>query len=149
MAVPTDVTDPDAVEALASVAVDSVGRLDVWVNNAAVGMWSRFEEIALEDFRRVIDTNLFGYVHGARAALPRFREAGHGVLINNASVLATVSAPYASPYVVSKHGVRGLGMTLRHELALDRARGVRVCTVMPATIAPPSSNTRPTTRDGQ
>lgn len=125
------------MEALAELAVERFGRLDVWVNNAAVGMWARFEEIPLEDFRRVIDTNLFGYVHGARAALPRFREAGRGVLVNNASVLATVSAPYASPYVVSKHGIRGLGMSLRQELALDGAKGIHVCTVMPATIDTP------------
>lgn len=137
LAVPTDVTDPDAVEALSRAAVDRFGRLDVWVNNAVAGVWARFEEVPLEDFRQVIDTALWGYIHGARAALPRFRQAGRGVLINNASVLATVSVPYASPYVVAKHGVRGLGMTLRQELALDRARRIHVCTVMPATIDTP------------
>ncbi len=137
LAVPTDVTDPDTVEALAQAAVDRFGRLDVWVNNAVVGMWARFEEIPLEDFRRVIDTALWGYIHGARAALPRFRQAGRGVLINNASVLATISVPYASPYVVAKHGVRGLGMSLRQELALERAKRIHVCTVMPATIDTP------------
>ncbi len=136
-AVPTDVRDPDAVQALANAALETFGRLDVWVNNAAVGMWARFEDIPLEDYRQVIDTNLFGYVHGARAALPCFREAGHGVLINNASVLATVPAPYASAYVASKHAVRGLGGSLRQELALAGARGIHVCTVMPATIDTP------------
>ena len=137
LAVPTDVTDPGAVEALAQAAVDRFGRLDVWVNNAVVGLWARFEEIPLEDFRQVIETALWGYIHGARAALPRFRQAGGGVLINNASVLATISVPYASPYVVAKHGVRGLGMSLRQELALDGVRRIRVCTVMPATIDTP------------
>ncbi len=137
LAVPTDVRDSEAVEALAKAAVESFGRLDVWVNNAAVGMWARFEEIPLEDYRRVIETNLWGYIYGARAALPHFRDAGSGVLINNASVLATVSAPYASPYVVAKHGIRGLTMSLRQELALDRAKGIRVCTVLPPTIDTP------------
>ena len=76
LAVPTDVSDPAAVQALAMRAVESFGRLDVWVNNAAVGMWSRFEDVPLKDFRRLIDINLWGYVYGARAALPCFREAG-------------------------------------------------------------------------
>ena len=137
LAVPTDVADPEAVKALATVALERFGRLDTWVNNAAVGMWSRFEEIPLEDLRRLIDVNLWGYVYGARAALPVFRDAGRGVLINNASVLATVSAPYASGYVASKHAIRGLGMSLRQELALDGARGIHVCTVMPGTIDTP------------
>ena len=137
VAVPTDVADPDAVQALARVALERFGRLDVWVNNAAVGLWGRFEEIPLEDFRRLIDVNLWGYIYGARVALPCFRDAGRGVLINNASVLAAVSAPYASPYVVSKHAVRGLGMSLRQELALGGARGIHVCTVLPGTIDTP------------
>jgi NAD(P)-dependent dehydrogenase (short-subunit alcohol dehydrogenase family) len=137
LAVPTDVTDPEAVERLASAAVDRFGRIDVWVNNAAVTVFAPFGDLPLDDFRRVIDTNLYGYVQGARAALPRFRIQGRGVLINNASMVATLAEPYVAPYVVAKHGIRGLGMTLRQELVLERARGIRVCTVMPAMIDTP------------
>ena len=137
LAVPTDTTDADAVERLAAAAVDRFGRIDVWVNNAAVSLFARFHEAPPEDFRRVIETNLFGYVYGARAALRRFREQGEGVLINNASIVARVSQPYTSAYVMSKHAVRGLGMSLRQELALAGARGIHVCTVMPATIDTP------------
>ena len=137
LAVPTDVTDEAAVQALARRAVESFGRVDVWVNNAAVTAFGRFEETPPEAYRRVIETNLFGYIYGARAALPIFREQGSGVLINNASIVANVPQPYASPYVISKHGVRALGMSLRQELALDGARDIHVCTVMPATIDTP------------
>lgn len=137
LAVPTDTTDADAVERLAAAAVDRFGSIDVWVNNAAVSLFARFHEAPPEDFRRVIETNLFGYVHGARAALQRFREQREGVLINNASIVARVSQPYTSAYVMSKHAVRGLGMSLRQELALAGARGIHVCTVMPATIDTP------------
>ncbi len=83
LAVPTDVTDEAAVRSLARRAVESFGRVDVWVNNAAVGLFGRFEDTPLEAYRRVIETNLFGYIYGARAALPIFREQGSGVLINN------------------------------------------------------------------
>jgi len=137
LAVPTDVTDQEAVEQLASTAADRFGGIDIWVNNAAVTVFAPFADLPLEDFRRVIDTNLYGYIYGARAALPRFRDQGRGVLINNASMVATLAEPYVAPYVVAKHGIRGLGMTLRQELALERARGIRVCTVMPAMIDTP------------
>ena len=135
LAVPTDVTDEDAVKQLAGRSIENFGRIDIWVNNAAVTMFGRFEEAPSQAYRRVIETDLFGYIHGARAVLPYFREQGSGTLINNASVVAKVSQPYASAYVVSKHGIRALGMSLRQEL-LD-APGIHVCTVMPATIDTP------------
>jgi len=74
IAVPTDVTDEAAVEALARRAVETFGALDVWVNNAAVMLFGRFDEAPSEAFRRVVETNFFGYANGARAALSRFRE---------------------------------------------------------------------------
>jgi short-subunit dehydrogenase len=80
---------------------------------------------------------LFGYVHGARAVLPIFREQGHGVLVNVGSVLSRTSEPYVAPYATSKHGIRALGMALRQELLIDKVRGVHVCTVMPGTIDTP------------
>jgi short-subunit dehydrogenase len=78
-----------------------------------------------------------GYVHGARAALPYLREQGRGVLVNVSSVVSVVTQPYAHAYVMSKFAVRGLSGSLRQELQLDGARGVKVCTVMPATIDTP------------
>lgn len=137
LVVPTDVTDEDAVEELACEATQNFGRIDVWVNNAAVSLFGRFEETPSDVYRQVIETNLFGYVHGARAALKRFREQGSGVLINNASVVAKASQPYTSAYVISKFAIRALGESLREELILDGARNIRVSTVLPASIDTP------------
>lgn len=137
LAVRTDVTDAEAVEQLASKAVDRFGRIDTWVNNAGVMEFGRFEETPPEVFRRVIDTNLFGYIHGTRAALPIFREYGGGVLINIGSVVAETGQPYTSAYVVSKYAVRGLGVSLREELSVDGNQNIYVCTVMPATVDTP------------
>ena len=125
------------MEALAARAVDAFGRLDVWVNNAAVSLFGRFEDSPLELYRRVVETNFFGYVHGARAALRRFKDQGSGVLINNASIFATMGAPYISAYVASKWTVRSLGESLRQELSLDGAGDVHVCTILPASIDTP------------
>ena len=137
LAVRTDVTDEEAVNELARRAVENFGRLDVWVNNAGVALFARFEEAPIEEYRRVFETNLFGYVYGARAALPYFREQGSGVLINNDSVVAKASQPYTSAYVTSKFAVRGLSECLREELILDGAKDIHVCTIMPASIDTP------------
>jgi NAD(P)-dependent dehydrogenase (short-subunit alcohol dehydrogenase family) len=137
LVVPTDVANERAVFDLARRAVDHFGRIDVWVNNAAVLLMGRFEEVPTEAFRRVIDTNLFGYIYGARAALPYFRRQGGGVLINNASIVGKTGQAYAIPYAISKFGVRGLSESLRQELSLDRASGISVCTLLPASIDTP------------
>ena len=135
LAVPTDVTDEAAMAELAHRAVEGFGRLDVWVNNAGVYQLGSLEATPPAAFRRVLETNFFGYVHGARAVLPRFREQGHGVLINNASVYSHVGAPWLSAYVSSKFAVRGFSEALRQEL--DDLPDVHVCTVSPSPIDTP------------
>ncbi len=137
LAVPTDVTDADAVQALAAQAVQRFGRIDVWVNCAAVTAFAPFQEIPLDEFRRILDVDVMGYVHGARAALPYMRDQGKGVLINVSSIVAAVPQPYTHAYSMSKAAVRVLSVSLRQELRLDGARGVKVCTVMPPTVDTP------------
>lgn len=137
IAIPTDVTDAKAVEALASRAVAEFGRLDAWVNNAAVSVFGRLTEIPLQDFKRVLDVNVNGYVHGARAALPYMQAQGSGVLVNVASIVGEIAQPYTAAYSMSKAAVRALGVSLRSELLLDGMTGVKVCTILPAAIDTP------------
>jgi NAD(P)-dependent dehydrogenase (short-subunit alcohol dehydrogenase family) len=137
LAVQTDVSDADAVDALARAAVDRFGRIDVWVNSAALTAFAPFAELPLADFRRVLDVNVMGYVHGSRAALRYMRDQGKGRLINVSSVVSALPQPYTHAYSMSKAAVRMLGSSLRQELRLDGARRVKVCTVLPATIDTP------------
>lgn len=137
VAVLTDVTDPEAVEDLARRTVEGFGHIDVWVNCAAVSLFGPFTEVPLEDFRRVVEVNLMGYVHGARAALPRFRDRGRGVLIDVSSLVGVVAQPYTHAYGASKFAVRGLGSSLRQELALEGADQIHVCTVLPGAVDTP------------
>lgn len=137
IAVPTDVTDPGKVEALASRAVEEFGRLDVWVNNAAVGAFGLLTEIPPKEFQRVLDVNITGYVNGARAALRRQTVQGSGTLINVSSIVAETPLPYSAAYSISKAAVRALSISLRSELAREGVSGVNVCTVLPATIDTP------------
>lgn len=137
LAVPTDVTDPEGVRRLAARAAAEFGRIDAWINNAAVGTVGLFDEIPVEEFRRVVAVNLLGAVYGTKAALPWLDAAGGGVLVNNASVLAEVAMPYQSAYNATKHGIRGLADTVRQELRVTGRGSISVCTVLPATIDTP------------
>ncbi|SCL69048.1 Short-chain dehydrogenase [Micromonospora chersina] len=137
LVVPTDVTDPEAVVGLAARAAGEFGRIDAWVNNAAVGTVGLFDEIPVTEFRRVVEVNLLGTVYGTKAALPWLDAAGGGVLVNNASVLAEVAMPYQSAYNATKHAIRGLADTVRQELRVTGRGHISLCTVLPASIDTP------------
>ncbi|HWR84855.1 MAG TPA: SDR family oxidoreductase, partial [Rhodoglobus sp.] len=137
MAVTGDVTDPEAMHSVAAAAVDRFGRLDVWVNNAGVSVFGEFLDVPLEEFRRVIDVDLWGTVHGARAALQVMRRQHHGVLVNVASIVGEIPQPYTSAYGMAKAAVRALGVSLRSELALAGEKRIRVSTVLPPTVDTP------------
>jgi NAD(P)-dependent dehydrogenase (short-subunit alcohol dehydrogenase family) len=135
IAVPTDVRDEIAVSRLADSAAERFGRIDVWVNNAGVIAYGRFEQLPSEVFRAVIETNLLGQVHGSRAALPYFRAQRRGVLINMSSVWGRVTSPDVSAYVASKFAVRAFSECLRQELT--DSPGIDVATVLPQAVDTP------------
>jgi short-subunit dehydrogenase len=137
LAVPTDVSEADDVERLARMAVAEFGRIDVWVNNAGVAALGRFEEVPLRDHTQVIKTDLLGTIYGSAVALRQFRAQGGGTLINIASVLGEIPAPYYASYVAAKHGVVGLGAALRQEIAKNDESDIHVCTVLPMAMETP------------
>lgn len=114
IAVTTDVTHSDQVQALAAQAsAFGHGRIDIWVNNAGVGAVGNFEDTPLEAHEQVIQTDLIGYLRGAYVALPFFKAQGSGILINTLSLGSWVAQPYAAAYSASKFGLRGLTEALR------------------------------------
>ena len=135
LAVPTDVAEWGSVEGLVRRAVEHFGRIDVWVNSAVLAAVGRLEEVPPEANRRIVETNLLGYIHGAQAALPHFRQQGSGVLINMSSGFGLVGVPYAGSYTATKFAQRGLAQALRGEL---RGTGVHVCTIMPGGVDTPA-----------
>ncbi|MDP9020115.1 MAG: SDR family oxidoreductase [Actinomycetota bacterium] len=137
LAVATDVTDAKAVGELGRRAVERFGRIDVWVNAAAVSLYAPFLEAPLEEFRRVLDVNVMGSVHGCRAALSQMKQQGAGVVVNVSSVVGVVPQPYNHPYYMSKAAVKALSAGLRQELLLEGSRGIKVASVLPATIDTP------------
>ncbi|HZA58932.1 MAG TPA: SDR family NAD(P)-dependent oxidoreductase [Solirubrobacterales bacterium] len=131
-----DVRSEDDVERVAAEAQRRFGRIDVWVNNAGTMAYGEFWEIPSDIFRTVVETNLFGQVHGARAAIARFRrQDGGGVLINMSSVWGRITTPEVSPYVVSKQAVRAFSECLRHDL--EGKPGIDVVTIIPQAVDTP------------
>lgn len=134
IALPIDVRDESAIRQAALQAVETFGHIDVWVNNAGVGLLGGFDQVPSDVMRQLIETNLFGTMYGARAVLPYFRQQGHGVLINIGSQTSVAGIARAGAYMISKYGVRGLGEALREELV---GTDIHVCTVMPGSIDTP------------
>lgn len=134
-----DVTNAADVEAVAELAVRTFGRIDTWVNVAAVSVYARFEDTSPEEFRRIMDVNFMGQVHGAKAAMPHLRREGRGALITLSSIESMVSLPLHSAYAASKHAVEGMFDAVRREL-LAEGVPISVTSVKPATINTPFFN---------
>lgn len=135
-AVPAEVTEFDEVKAVADRAAAEYGRLDTWVHLAGVSVFSRFEDMPPEEFRRVVEVDLVGQAYGAMAALPHLRREGRGALVHISSVLGRRSVPLQSAYCASKHGVEGLVESLRLELKHE-GLDIGVTSIMPASINTP------------
>lgn len=133
--VPTDICDGEQVRALVQAAVDTFGRIDVWVGSAAVYSYGTFERTPPEVFRKVVETNLLGQADCVRAVLPVFRRQGGGVLILLGSIASKIPLPFIAPYAGSKFALLALAEVLREEL--DPADGISVCTVLPASFDTP------------
>ena len=131
-----DASIPADMEAVARLAEERFGRVDTWVNDAAVAVYARFWETTPEEFRRVMEVNYLGQVHGALAALPALRRAGGGALIAISSVESIVSLPLHTAYSASKHAVEGAMDGLRRELMAEGAP-ISVTSVKPGTINTP------------
>ena len=123
------------VERVADEAVARFGRIDVWVDSAAVMAYGRFEDIPAEVFDRVVSTDLLGPANVARAALRQFRRQGRGTLILCGSLLGHIATPYMSAYVTAKWGARGLVRSLRQELR--DAPDIHICTLVPGSVDTP------------
>jgi len=131
LAVEVDVSDQQACERMARAAVDAYGRIDVLVNNA--GIWSSlvptpFEQLSVEEWRRVFDVNVLGMYLATRAVAPFMRRARRGRIINLASGTPYKGVPMFMHYVASKGAVIAMTRVLAKELGGDN--------VLVNTIAP-------------
>lgn len=134
LAVPTDVTDADAVEALAATTRAHFGADHVVCNNAGViGHFGRTWQTPLADWRWVIGVNVFGVIHGIRTFVPGMVAQGEGHVVNTSSAAGWRAPPAMGPYAASKHAVLAISEALRAELAASGAQ-VGVTAVCPGMV---------------
>lgn len=132
-----DVTDAESVQKAVGSALHNNGRIDMLVNNAGFAVGGFIEEVSMEDWRRQMETNLFGLIAVTRAVLPVMREQKQGLIINLSSVSGLSGFPGYAPYAASKFAVEGFTESLRHEMS---SFGVRVVLVEPGSYRTPIWN---------
>lgn len=130
-----DVADAEDVRAVAATALDKFGRIDAWVNNAAVALYGRLDEVPVEDMRRQFEVNFWGAVFGSLTAVPHLRRKG-GALINVTSALSDRDLPLQGIYCASKHALKAFTDSLRMELEGERVP-ISVTLVRSASVDTP------------
>ncbi|MFC6719800.1 SDR family NAD(P)-dependent oxidoreductase [Natrialbaceae archaeon GCM10025810] len=132
LAIECDITDWDAVEAVADATVEEFGGVDVLVNNAGASFQAPFEEYSQNAWRTIVDINLNGTFNCTQVVGEHMRAAGGGTIINISSVAGRDGAPLMSHYAASKAGMNNLTRTLAYEWA---EYGIRVNCIAPGLVA--------------
>jgi short-subunit dehydrogenase len=130
------VGDREQVSHVATVAVERFGRIDTWVNNAALGIYGRLEETDEKDARRLFDISFWGVVNGSQAAHPHLKRNG-GALINVGSEVSDAFPPLLGMYVASKHAVKGYTDVLRVEVEEVEQAPVSITLIRPTAVDTP------------
>lgn len=126
-----DVRDHDQVKALIDHAVQELGGVDVLVNNAGIGVFETVAETSPEDFRAVLETNLFGVFYCCHEAIPQMKRRGGGYIINISSLAGTNPHPRMAAYNASKFGLNGFSEALMQEVRHDN---IKVSYIMPGSV---------------
>lgn len=139
---PCDIADPVAVADVMQAILLRHGRIDALVNAAGVNTPRRaLAVLSLEDYHRLLGTNLHGAYHCVQAVLPAMRRQGAGTIVNiNSEAGLRASAKSGAAYVIAKFGLAGLTQTINTE---ERARGIRACSIFPGDVDTPLLDQRP------
>src|ERR1700751_4555868 len=135
-----NVADPAAVEAMANVAKNRFGRIDILVNNAALRREKPFVEMDYAEWREILDVTLDGAFHCTKACLPALRQSGQGAIVNIGGLRAHSGARNRAHVVTAKAGIVGLTRALANDLAADR---ITVNCVVPGLIGTPRPKNSP------
>jgi len=134
--IPTDVSDPDQIEAAAAKVEETFGPIDVWVNDAMASVFSPFKEMTPREFKRVTEVAYLGFVYGTMSALHRMLPRDRGHIIQIGSALAYRSIPLQAAYCGAKHGIMGFTDSIRCELIHDKSNVKISMAQLPAVNTP-------------
>ncbi len=126
-----DVRDYDQVKALIDHTIKKLGGLDILINNAGIGTFETVEETSPEDFRAVLETNLFGVFYCCHQAIPQMKKRGGGYIINISSLAGVNAHPRMAAYNASKFGLNGFSEALMQEV---RHENIKVSYIMPGSV---------------
>jgi NAD(P)-dependent dehydrogenase (short-subunit alcohol dehydrogenase family) len=136
LVVPTDVSDFGQVERAAGAVEESLGPIDVWVNNAMSTVFSPFAEITPGEYRRATEVTYLGYVWGTMVALHRMVPRDRGVIVQVGSALAYRGIPLQAPYCGAKHAIQGFTESVRCELLHEGSKVHLTMVQLPALNTP-------------
>jgi len=122
-----DVRDYNQVKSLFA----DVGAVDILINNAGVGIFASVESMTVEDFRTVLETNVFGVFYCCHEAIPLMKQRGGGYIINISSLAGANAHPQMAAYNASKFGLNGFSEALMQEVRHD---GIKVSYIMPGSV---------------
>jgi short-subunit dehydrogenase len=128
LATPADIRKRDEVVRMVGWADERYGHIDVLVNNAGRAAAGNVAEVSVEDFREIMDVNVFGVMYAIQTVVPKMREGGGGVIVNISSMVSKMHLPCLGAYAATKTALNMLSETARVELA---AENIRVLTVYP------------------
>jgi len=139
VAIECDVSKDESVAAMRDKALDAYGNIDILINNAAVGVRGLLEDIGLEDWKFIINTNIMGYVRNVEAFLPHFMKRGSGYIVNVSSIqaLGYTPEPLNIAYITTKGGIISLTEAIHGYL---RPKGIKVSCLIPGAVATEISN---------
>ena len=127
----SDVCNYSQVKPLFELTLSQFGALDILINNAGIGLFQTVEEMAPEDFRSVIETNLFGVFYCCHEAIPLMKQRGGGYIINMSSLAGVNAHPKMAAYNASKFGLNGFSEALMQEVRHDN---IKVSYIMPGSV---------------
>jgi NAD(P)-dependent dehydrogenase (short-subunit alcohol dehydrogenase family) len=128
---PCDVRNYDHVTGLIGYTVKEFGGLDILINNAGIGVFEKVEETSPEDFRAVLETNLFGVFYCCHEAIPQMKQRGGGYIINISSLAGANPHPRMAAYNASKFALNGFSEALMQEVRHDN---IKVSYIMPGSV---------------
>ena len=131
-AIITDMRKPSDIEDLVSKTMERFGRIDILINNAGQAVYGAVEKVDIEDYKQVIELNVYGPLLAMQSVIPIMRKQGGGMILNVSSMVSKNYFPFLGGYASTKYALNALSLTARQELAKDK---IIICVFHPKMTA--------------